>query len=244
MIILLAAAALSATEAARYADCTGRARTDPVAAIEAASAWRADGGGVPARHCLGLALAANGQSAAAAETLVAAARAAEAERLPLTAELWAQAGIAALLAGQPAQAHAHLSTALVAAGNAGPRSGAILVDRARAAVELDRPAEARADLARAVHLAPDDPEAWLLAATLARRQGDLPEAERLSLGAAERAPAEADVQAEAGNIAAAQGKDDLARQAWTAAIATDAGSPAGKAAAAALKALDATRSGG
>lgn len=235
--MILIALALAATEAARYADCIGRARTDPIAAVAAASAWRADGGGVPARHCLGLALAGNGQAEAAAEAFAGAAQAAEVARSPLAPELWGQAGNALLLAGKTAEAHARLTTALAGAGT-GPRAGALLIDRARASVELGRMAEARADLARAVTLAPDDPDGWLLSATLARGAGDLAAAERLALEAARRAPADAAVRLEAGEIALAQGRTELARAAFTAVAEAAPETPAGRRAAAALKGME------
>ena len=75
---------------------------------------------------------------------------------------------------------------------------------------------------------------WLLKATLARRMGDLPGAETAILAAA-RLGADADVELEAGNIAAAQGKTDLARQAWETAVSAAPESDAGKAAKAALE---------
>ena len=108
--------------------------------------------------------------------------------------------------------------------------------RAEAYVDMKDYQKAAADLDKAVTLWPDVPWGWLLKATLARRMGDLKSAEAAILEAGRREPEAADVQLEAGNIAMAQGRKDLARAAWTAASNGEPDSEAGKAAAAALKA--------
>ena len=60
--------------------------------------------------------------------------------------------------------------------------------------------------------------------------GDFKTAEAAILQAATREPDSADIQYEAGNIAAAQGNDQLARTAWIAAARADPDSAAGIAA--------------
>jgi tetratricopeptide (TPR) repeat protein len=235
--LLLAAPAVARDprDASRYARCLATAGSEPVVAIVEATRWRGAGGGVPARHCLALAYLAQKQFASAARELGGAARDAEATRDPLTAELWGQAGVAALAGGDAATANNFLTSGIAAApGNAA--RAALLTDRARALVELKRLPEARTDLDAATRLDPEGADAWLLSSTLARRQGDLKVAEASLIQAARRAPDDADVQLEAGNIAAAQGRTDLARAAWTAAIAAAPGSPAAAAARAALSA--------
>lgn len=242
-LLLLASTAAAAApvrdadQAARYRACLALIETAPDQAIERATEWRGSaGGGVPARHCLALAYSAKGDFRAAATALEATARAAEAESDPNVADLWGQAGNAALLANQANAALGYLSSGIAASGNNAPRTAALLVDRARAAVELNRPAEARADLDRSTKLDPASPFGWLLRATLARRGGELPAAEAAILEAAKRAPDDPDVGVEAGNIAAAQGKPALARSAWEAVVKTAPGSPAADAAAKALAA--------
>jgi len=86
---------------------------------------------------------------------------------------------------------------------------------------------------------PADPLAWLLSATLARRAGDLPRAQTDIAEAMKRAPDDASVALEAGNIAVLSGSDAAARTAWEAAVKASPDSPAGKAAADALKRLGA-----
>ncbi len=242
--LLLAAALPSAatadTEADRYGLCLAAAASEPAATIAEATKWLGAGGGVPARHCLALAYLADRQYGPATSALDAAARAAEAAHYPHVAELWGQAGNAALLGGKAAEAAGYFTTALATVGIDPRGRAALSLDRARALVELNRLGEARADLDAATRLAPEAPLGWLLRATLARRQGDLKTAEASLLEATRRTPEDApeypDVTLEAGNIAAAQGKLALARQAWTAAAAAAPGTPAAIAATQALAA--------
>lgn len=222
----------SDTGARRYAACLATARQDASSGIAAANAWRIEGGGLPARHCLAVAEANAQDFTAAVKDFQAAALAAEAIKSPLAVDLWAQAGNAALLGGKPEQAVDLLSTAIAEA--AGPAKAEPLIDRARAYVDLKKPVEAAADLDRATKLTPESALGWLLKATLARETGDLATAQSAILEAARRRPGDADVQFEAGNIAAAQGNDALARKAWEVAAKSDPGSPAGRAAAKAL----------
>jgi Flp pilus assembly protein TadD len=79
------------------------------------------------------------------------------------------------------------------------------------------------------------PDGWLLRATLARRMGNLDAAETAILKAAAQNPDSAEVQFEAGVIAAANGNLELARTAWIAASSADPESVAGQAAAKALQ---------
>ena len=235
LLLLLAAtpalAEPSAADKHRYDTCLAQARSNPGVAVQTAQGWRIERGGVPARHCLGLAQLGLGDYAAAIASLEGAALESEAGGDGQSALLWAQAGNAALLAGLTDKAVTDLSTAVAEA--AGPAKADPLIDRARAYVELKRLTEAAADLDRATVLAPDNRLGWLLRATLARRMGDLPKAEGAILTAA-KLSADADVELEAGNIATAQGKTDLAKQAWEAAVASAPDSDAGRAAAASL----------
>jgi tetratricopeptide (TPR) repeat protein len=98
--------------------------------------------------------------------------------------------------------------------------------RGEALVDLKREPEAMAAIAAAVVDDPGVPRGWLLKATLARRLGDFSAAEVAILEAARRTPTDTDaageVQLEAGMIALAQGKRDLAQAAWAAAASGDA----------------------
>jgi tetratricopeptide (TPR) repeat protein len=86
----------------------------------------------------------------------------------------------------------------------------------------------------ALSLVPEDPLAWLLSAALARRMGDLSRAEKDIAEAAKRAPDDASVALEAGNIAAMGGQVEAAKTAWQAAQRLQPNGPQGQAAARAL----------
>jgi tetratricopeptide (TPR) repeat protein len=234
LVALVAAAPRPPLEAQRYRECLDLARSDPAAAIDKATQWRGAGGGVPARHCLALAQGQKSDFAGAAVTLVGAAQAAEAEGDPHAADLWGQAGNAAMLAKQTAVAITDFGAGIAVAGTEPVRLAALLTDRAGALVEANRTTEAKADLARATALDPSASAGWLLRATLERRLGDLPAAERAILEAAKREPSDPDVALEAGNIAGAQGRTDLARAEWKKVV---DGAPGTEAAAAAAKSL-------
>lgn len=240
LLLLGAAVPALADDAQRYRACLESAGREPAVAIPEATKWLGAGGGVPARHCLALAYLAQRQYGPASLALEQAARAAETARDPHVAELWAQAGNAALAGNEAGRGFGYFTSALASATAPQDRAQ-ILVDRARALVELKRDKEARTDLDESVRLDPTLPYGWLLRATLARRDGDLKAAEASILEAAKRAPDDADVALESGNIAAKQGNLALARQAWTAAAAAAPGSPAAAAANEALAANAAAR---
>jgi tetratricopeptide (TPR) repeat protein len=120
-----------------------------------------------------------------------------------SANYWAQAGNAWLAAGEPVKARAALDAALASGTLTGLALGEARLDRARVLVAAGDMEGARGDLDRALADAKADPLAWLLSATLARRQGDLPRARRPT--SPRRCGVAADdpqVQLEAGNIAA------------------------------------------
>lgn len=244
--VLVAGSAVQAVQAApmagdrsRYSACLALVATQPQQAITQAQAWRIEGGGVMARHCLALGELEIRDYTAALKSFEGAAAASEAAADGMAVTIWSQAGDAAMRAGQPEAAVRYLTKAIDGAGGVtlSPKAGAQLrVDRARALVDLKRDKDAAADLAAATATAPDVPFGWLLKATLARRMGDMKLAEASILEAAKRDPDSGDVQLEAGNIAAVQGNKELARAAWTAAVAVDPDAPAGIAAAKALAA--------
>jgi tetratricopeptide (TPR) repeat protein len=247
-LLLLAANPGGASDAdrGRYAACLGLTRSDPGRAIETAQAWRVENGGVGALHCLALAQVARRDYAAALASYDLAVKASQSAGDGQVVVLLAQAADAALIAGQPEKAVAFLDRAINSGGAAlatgsdvasiSPRvEAALRVTRAEALVDLKRDKDAAADLARATAIDPRVADGWLLRATLARRMGDMALAESAILKAADQTPDSAEVQYEAGIIAALQGNMDLAKAAWTAAAAADPDSVAGKAAAKALK---------
>lgn len=221
----------------RFAACVKLSETDPAAALDEAGAWQVQGGGIPARQCLGLAYASQKRWLPAAVAFEQAAEEAEKQHDGRAARLWVQAGNAALAASEPGKARGYLDAAIAANTLSGAEAGEAFLDRARTRVALKDNDGAKADLDSALKLVPEDPLAWLLSATLARRMGDLPRARLHIAEAAKRAPDESSVALEAGNIAIMSGANDAARTAWEAAVKAGPDSPAGKAAAEALEQL-------
>jgi tetratricopeptide (TPR) repeat protein len=210
---------------------------DPAKAIEEATSWQVTGGGLLARQCLGLGFAAQKRWLPAMAAFEQGAREAERNRDGRAARLWVQAGNAALAGGDAAKARGFLDTAIISGGLSGPEKGEAHLDRARTLVALRQPAPARADIDAALALVPQDPLAWLLSATLARRSGDLDRAGKDILEAVKRSPDDAQVALEAGNIALMKGEDAIARSNWEAAVKLAPGSAAGKSAAESLSRL-------
>lgn len=237
LILLFALAAAAAPQSAlekKFDACADLAKTDPAKAAAAADAWRVAGGGLLARQCLGVAYAAQERWAPAAVAFEQAAQEAEIQRDGRAATLWVQAGNAALAGDDASKARQALDRALALPVLSAAMRGEAYLDRARAAVALSDPDAARADIDQALKLVAADPMAWLLSATLARRQGDAKRAATDIAQAALLAPDEAAVIFEGGNIAELAGDHAAARTAWAKTVAKDSQGPAGRAAAAAL----------
>jgi tetratricopeptide (TPR) repeat protein len=219
------------------ASCIDEVRSDPAKAVETARSWAAAGGGALARQCLGLAYAAQERWTEAAATFEQAATATLAGEERAAAALWVQAGNARLAGGDARGAVGAFDKALVSGQLSGPAKGELRLDRARANVLAGDTAAARADLDEALKLAPQDPLAWLLSASLARRMDQLDRAQADIDEAAKRSPDDAAVALEAGRIALASGSTEAARVAFLGAVANQPGSDAAKAAQAELDRL-------
>ncbi|WP_414901145.1 hypothetical protein ACMT1E_14555 [Sphingomonas flavalba] len=244
MILLILAAQAAApapttAEPSRFAQCAALAADAPDRAIEQANQWQMLGGGAEARQCIGLAYAAQERWIPAATAFEQAARQAEISQQTSPAALWVQAGNARLAGGEAQAARAAFNAALARGELTGAPLGEAHLDRARATVALGELAGARGDIDKALALVPEDPLAWLLSATLARRQNDLARAQQDIDEAARRSPDDASVALEAGNIAILAGAPAAARAAWQGAILNQPGSAAAVTAAAQLKQLDA-----
>ncbi|MDE2301434.1 MAG: hypothetical protein KGK11_02635 [Sphingomonadales bacterium] len=214
----------------RLDSCLALAGSDAAAAERSATGWlREERGSHQAlpQLCLGTAYS-TAQNWTAAEGAFVSGRdlAADSDHL-LRARLGAMAGNAALAAGTPAVALALLDLArsdALAAGTA-TLSGAIAIDRARALVAMKRDSDAAAALSEARADSPDNAEAWLLSATLARREGKLAEAQQQIEMAAHLAPTDPAIGLEAGVIAILAGRRDAAAASWRSAIAAAPASP-------------------
>ena len=240
LALLLAAdpvVAIPSADQAKFEACAALATTQPITALDQAGAWRVSGGGLLARHCEALAYVAQKRWIPAATAFEAAARDADNRADGRGANLWVQAGNAALAGGDAARAKTGFDAAIVRGQAAGLDLGEIHLDRARARFALNDKKGARDDLDMALKLAPADPLAWLLSATLARQSGDLDRAIADIEEAQKRSPDDAQVALEAGNIAIVSGSEPAARVAWEAAVRAAPDTAAGKSAAAALARL-------
>ncbi|MCP1469366.1 tetratricopeptide (TPR) repeat protein [Sphingobium sp. OAS761] len=218
--------------AAPFQACLEQANEAPDAGIAFAQKWRIDGGSFYARHCLGFAYARAERWAPAVVAFEQAAE--EAERggeMTQGARLWAQAGNAALAGGDAAKARADFDAALARGLPDGLEKGEVHLDRARALVALGDMTAARESLDTALTMAPQDPLAWLLSATLARRTGEMALARAHVARAVKLSPDDASVALEEGNVAILSGEANVARSAWERAVRLAPDSPAGKAAA-------------
>jgi tetratricopeptide (TPR) repeat protein len=218
-------------------DCPALLKADPARALEIANGRILQGGGVSAKQCAALAFAALEKWPAAAAAFEQAARQAEHDKLTVSGDLWVQAANAHLAAGDAGPAVAALDAALLTGSLSGMASGEAHLDRARAQVALGKLAEARADLDQALKLVPQDPLAWLLSASLARRMGALDRAQANIDQAAKLSPDDASVALEAGRIALAANAPAAARIAFEGAIKNQPESEAAKAAQAELDRL-------
>ena len=229
-----AAAPPPGQEPPRYAECMDLATGDPSQGAAAAAKWKVEGGGMLARQCLGVAYANQKRWPSAAAAFEEAAREAENAHDVRAANYWAQAGNAWLAAGEPVKARAALDAALASGALTGLALGEARLDRARTLVAAGDMEGARGDLDRALADAKADPLAWLLSATLARRQGNLTRAKTDIAEALRRSADDPQVQLEAGNIAAVSGDEAGARTAWNRVVELAPGSPAAESARKAL----------
>lgn len=223
--------------------CLDLAMTRPSDAIEVAQNWLASAKTMKdragAKQCHAMALVRIEGFAEAAPLFLSARADTPAGEADERARLAALAGNALLAADDAAGALAALDLARGDAlgGLDAKQRGGIEIDRARALVMLDRPDEAAAALAEARIAAPANHQAWLLSATLARRQGKLAEAQIYIERAAQLFPVDPEIGLEAGVIAVLSGHDEAARKSWLSVIKAGPGSPAAKTAQAYLDQL-------
>ena len=226
----------------RYARCLAAARENPAAAITAARTWLEQAPATPvnpergaAAQCLGQLLVDSGDYAGAETAFATSAEQVPAADIAARAALQAMAGNAALAGGKTDAALAWFEKALADPPSKAPSAeenasrGAVQIDRARALVAQNRLPEASGALEEAHRLAPNDPEGWLLSATLARRDKNFERAQRDIEVAASLAahgdPLAGQIGLEAGVIAMLDGREDAARKSWASVIALAAESP-------------------
>jgi tetratricopeptide (TPR) repeat protein len=243
-----AAAPAAAPKPTRYTLCLAAGERDLAAGIASARTWLAESqaGAAPntargaAAQCLGQLLLQQGDSPGAEAAFAESAEQVPAAEMSAAAALQAMAGNAALAGGRAETALMWFDKALSVAPGKAPTAdenaarGAVQIDRSRALVALDRLPEASSALEDAHRLAPNDPEGWLLSATLARRGKDLERAQRdieiaagLELRGGALAP---QIGLEAGVIAVLGGREAAARKSWESVLALGSESAEAKAA--------------
>jgi tetratricopeptide (TPR) repeat protein len=199
---------------ADYDACLDLARQDADAARVQAERWEAAGGGEAARHCLALAMLAQGDAMRAADRLQALASRSEAPAAARAA-VFAQAGQAWMMAGQPGRAFAAATLGLVLM----PDDVELLTDRALTLGALGRTAEAVADLDRVLAIDPRRVEALVLRAAAKRRLDRIVEAEADVTRALQLGPENAEALLERGILRQLRGNTAGARADWERAVA-------------------------
>lgn len=200
-------------------ECFSLVDSDPARAHVKAQLQRDSSTGsdrILANHCLGLAATALGRWEEAQLAFLTARNEAPAEDFAFRARLGAMAANAVMPSGDIEAALGLLAQAEsdARASASGDLIALTMMDKARVLVALGRLDEAEAPLSEAARLRPRDAEASLLLATLLRRMDRLDEAQAMIVQANEGAEPGAQVDLEAGVIAALQGREADARRHW------------------------------
>jgi tetratricopeptide (TPR) repeat protein len=153
----------------KYRACLALGDTNPTEAYRNGLAWFKMGGGLPARHCLAVALVGLGDFAEAASRFETLARDLAVDRVDLRAAMLGHAGQAWLLAGRSVRATQVQGTAI----SLRLSDPALYVDRAVSLMTLKQYRAALADLDKALALAPDFADAYLYRASAKRYVGDV-----------------------------------------------------------------------
>lgn len=228
----------------RLLDCLRLAESDSQTALAAGARWLLEGGGIEAELCVGAGHEAAQQWAEAEQAYLRAGDLAAVEDDQRRGAIQVSAGRMALARGEPALAKTRFDEVLGATGLPAEFRGFTLLERARAHVALGDGNGAQADLIEAQRLLPNESAAWLLSATLARRQGDLDAASDFIDRALELDQSDPAILLEAGNIAIRLNAIEVAREAWGMAQAADPAGADGQAAARNLERLDAMLASG
>ena len=215
---------------ARYRSCVDQVRADAEAAVAAADAWRAQGGGLHARQCLGLALVAS--SAGSRRRRRSSRRRARPRRRGSAPRRFLGPGGQCLGRGGPAAARARRRSTPLCWRRASPTGcAARSISTAPAPwSRLGNAAGARAEIDRALQLVPADPFAWYLSAALARRDNNLARAGIDIARARELAPDNPDILLLAGTLAGLAGNMEEAERIYRRIVAAAPDSDAGRAA--------------
>jgi len=200
--------------------CLVLLRGDPDEARAYAERWDSVSGGDGARHCLALALLAQGEPASAAQRLEVLARTSRGNNAA-RASVFAQATQAWLMAGEAGRAYGAATMALTLS----PDDPDLLVDRAVTLGSLSRYREAVEDLDRTLVLDPDRTEALVFRAAAWRHLDRADNANRDIDRALAIDPDNAEALLERGIIRQLRGDTAGARDDWERAIMLSPDSP-------------------
>lgn len=204
------AAAAEVDHQQEYQACMTLARERPEDAYSSGLAWYQQGGGIPARHCLAVALLQLGQYDEAAARLERLATDLGTARTALLGGILMQAGQAWYLAGRPDKALKLQSVLLDLA----PDDPELWVDRAVTLMDLERFEPALADLDEAIRRQPDLVEAHTYRAVALRQLDRLEDAAKEVDAVLKMAPYDPDALLERGILRQYQGDLDGARADW------------------------------
>ncbi|MEE9434535.1 MAG: hypothetical protein V3V15_09895 [Sphingorhabdus sp.] len=216
--LLLQSTALPTIDELRLTECIELAEKDAPSAILEGSKWRQENGGWRAEICLATGYARNFEFVRSIPYFERGAEGASAVSDARSNRFWLQAGNAAIAAEKPMAAIRYIDRALAKGALPDAERAEALIDRARAHVDAGQEAQAKTDLFAVRRLAPESTLGWLFSATLARRNGDLEDAQGFISTAARLAPKDPANALEAGNIAAAAGDLEQARKQWELAV--------------------------
>lgn len=217
-----------------YRQCLTDVRRDPDAGFEAAIAWRDEGGGPPARHCVALGLFNLGQYGEAATRLEELAGEMAGATTVERAAVLGQAGNVWLRANDLTRAHAVLTRALELDGG----DPELWIDRGEALARAGAYWDAVDDFSAAIDRKPDHVDALIFRAASYRFLDVADLARDDIFRALEADPDNPEALVELGAIEAGAGAFDAARAAWLRVISVAPASPAADAARAALQQMD------
>lgn len=219
---------------AKYRACLALGDANPAEAYKNGLAWFKIGGGLPARHCLAVALVGLGDFEEAASRFETLTRELAVDRVDLRAAMLGHAGQAWLLAGRPVRA----SQVQGAAISLRPNDPGLYVDRAVSLMTLKQYPAALADLDKALAMAPDFADAYLYRASAKRYVDDVAGAWIDVTDALTLAPGLPAAVLERGILLQLDGDLDAARSDWLSVIETAPDSDEARAARARIDALD------
>ncbi len=222
VLLLPGVARAEGQDAATYDKCLAQARKDPSEGFETGSSWRDHGGGLPAEHCVAIALIGLKEYLEAANRLEKLAAEMVRESDTLRAEVLSQAAEAWSEAGQPKNAEGALTEAIKLA----PHNAGYLVNRAVTYAQRQNYQAAVDDLNKALALGGPRGDALAYRAAAWRYLGDLKQARLDAEAAVKTEPGLVEGWLELGNVKRLAQDDAGARKAWLKVIELAPDSPA------------------